>query len=133
MKSREQPQGNAFLGEYPWGGNLGNARHLTRDRPIGQGQDRVEGVAKWIVAPGSWGGCVRLEDMLGAMLGAIWWVITLPFRLLAWLVEWLGRLTALGLGFFLMVLGVAFGAGPLFIIGIPLFIVGLLITLRSLD
>jgi hypothetical protein len=33
----------------------------------------------------------------------------------------------------LMVLGVALWAGPLSIVGIPVFIVGLLITLRSLD
>ena len=71
--------------------------------------------------------------MLGAMLGAIWTVVTLPFRLLMWLVEWLGRLTALALGFVLMVVGVALWASPLLIIGIPVFIVGLLITLRSLD
>ncbi len=31
-----------------------------------------------------------------------------------------------------MVVGVALWAGPLFIIGIPVFIVGLLLTLRSL-
>jgi hypothetical protein len=71
--------------------------------------------------------------MLGAMLGAIWTVVTLPFRLLMWLVEWLGRLTALALGFVLMVVGVALWASPLLIIGIPVFVVGLLITLRSLD
>jgi hypothetical protein len=71
--------------------------------------------------------------MLGAMLGAIWTVVTLPFRLLMWLVEWLGRLTALALGFVLMVVGVALWASPLLIVGIPVFIVGLLITLRSLD
>jgi hypothetical protein len=32
-----------------------------------------------------------------------------------------------------MVLGVAIGAGPLALIGIPVFIVGLLLTLRALD
>ena len=31
-----------------------------------------------------------------------------------------------------MVLGVALGASPLFMIGIPLFIIGLIMTLRSL-
>lgn len=67
------------------------------------------------------------------MLGAIWSVATLPFRLLALGVEWLGRLTALALGFVMMVVGVAFWAGPLFFIGIPVFVIGLLITLRSLD
>jgi hypothetical protein len=71
--------------------------------------------------------------MIGVLFGTIWWVVLLPFRLLFRLVEWLGRLTALALGFALMVLGVALWAVPLFIIGIPVFIVGLLITVRSLD
>lgn len=71
--------------------------------------------------------------MLGAVIGSIWWVVSLPFRLLIGLVEWLGRLTALALGFVMMVVGVALWAGPLALVGIPLFIVGLLITLRSLD
>lgn len=71
--------------------------------------------------------------MLGAVLGTLWSVVTLPVRLLVWMVEWLGRITALALGFVLMVVGVALWAGPLFIIGIPLFVVGLFITVRSLD
>jgi hypothetical protein len=71
--------------------------------------------------------------MIGVMFGTLWWVVTLPFRLLIGVVEWLGRLTALALGFALMVVGVALWAVPLFFIGIPVFIVGLLITLRSLD
>jgi hypothetical protein len=66
------------------------------------------------------------------MLGAIWWVISLPFRLLAWLVELLGRLVALALGFVLMVLGMALSAGTVYILGIPLFLFGLLLTLRAL-
>lgn len=67
------------------------------------------------------------------MLGTLWSVVTLPFRLLAWSVEWLGRVTALVTGFVMMVVGVALWAGPLFVVGIPVFIVGLLVTLRSLD
>jgi hypothetical protein len=67
------------------------------------------------------------------MLGALWSVVTLPFRLLFGLVEWLGRLLAFGLGFVLMVIGVALWAGPLYLVGIPMFVGGLLITLRSLD
>jgi hypothetical protein len=70
--------------------------------------------------------------MLETVFGAIWSVITLPFRLVVWLVEVLGRLFGLVLGFALMVLGVALMAGPLIILGVPLFIVGLLLTLRSL-
>lgn len=70
--------------------------------------------------------------MLDTVFGTIWWLITLPFRLVVWLVEMLGRLTGLVLGFVMMVFGMALMAGPFFVIGVPLFIIGLLITLRSL-
>ena len=70
--------------------------------------------------------------MLDTVLGTLWTVITFPFRLVIWLVEMLGRLTGLVLGFVLMVFGMALMAGPFFIIGVPLFIIGLLLTLRSL-
>jgi hypothetical protein len=70
--------------------------------------------------------------MLNSMLGAIWSLVTFPFRLVLWVVELFGRILGLIVGFALMVLGVALWAGPLFLIGIPLFIVGLLLTLRSL-
>jgi hypothetical protein len=70
--------------------------------------------------------------MLKAMLGVLWTVVTFPFRLVLWVVDLLGRIMGLVVGFALMVLGVALWAGPLFLIGIPLFIVGLLLTLRSL-
>jgi hypothetical protein len=71
--------------------------------------------------------------MLETVFGTIWWVVTLPLRLLYRLVELFGRLTAFGLGFLAMVVGVAFWAGPLYLIGIPLFAVGLLVTLRALE
>jgi len=70
--------------------------------------------------------------MLENVFGAIWAIVTLPFRLVVGLVEALGRLVGLVFGFALMVIGVALWAGPLYLIGIPLFIVGLLLTLRSL-
>jgi hypothetical protein len=63
----------------------------------------------------------------------IWLMIVFPFRLVFHLIAWLGRLTALGVGFSLMVVGMALLAGPLFWVGIPLFIIGLLLTLRCLD
>jgi hypothetical protein len=66
------------------------------------------------------------------MLGVIWSILTLPIRLLAWTVDFLSRLTGLGIGFALMVLGVALGAGPSMALGIPVFVIGLLLTLRSL-
>ena len=70
--------------------------------------------------------------MLDVMLGTIWSVVTFPLRLVLRVVEMLGRLTGLVLGFALMVLGVALLAGPLYLLGIPVFVVGLLLTLRSL-
>ena len=70
--------------------------------------------------------------MLESVFGTIWAVLTLPFRLVVWVVETLGRLTGLVFGFCLMVVGVALLAGPLYVIGIPLFIVGLILTLRCL-
>jgi hypothetical protein len=69
--------------------------------------------------------------MMG-ILAAFWYLITLPFRVLIWVIGLLGRLTGLVVGFSLMVVGMALWAGPLFIIGIPVFIIGLLLTLRCL-
>jgi hypothetical protein len=67
------------------------------------------------------------------IISGVWFIITLPFRLIFWTIAWAGRLTAVLLGFSLMVLGMALWAGPLFFIGIPLFLVGLVLTLRCLD
>ena len=66
------------------------------------------------------------------MLGMLWSIFTLPFRVLAWTADFAGRLVGLAVGFALMVLGVAIGAGPSLAFGAPIFIVGLLLTLRSL-
>lgn len=71
--------------------------------------------------------------MLVTVFGTLWSVVLLPFRLLIGAVELFGRLVALALGFVLMVIGVAVCAGPLVIVGIPLFVVGLIITMRALD
>ena len=68
-----------------------------------------------------------------AVLAGIWFIVTLPFRLIFWLIAWAGRLTVVLLGFSLMVVGIALWAGPLFFLGIPLFLVGLVLTLRCLD
>jgi hypothetical protein len=70
--------------------------------------------------------------MLDAVFGTLWAILSFPFRLIGWTVDLAGRLTGLLVGFALMVLGVALGAGPLFMIGIPLFILGLILMLRSL-
>jgi hypothetical protein len=74
------------------------------------------------------GECASLK----VMLGTLWSVLTLPFRILAWVVELLGRLVAFVVGFVFMVIGVALWAGTFFIVGIPLFVFGLLLTLRAL-
>ena len=71
--------------------------------------------------------------MFVALLTVLWFVAALPFRLVFWTIAWMGRLTAVALGFSLMVVGMALWAGPLFFIGIPLFLVGLVLTLRCLD
>jgi hypothetical protein len=67
------------------------------------------------------------------LIAVLWFVASLPFRLLFWTIAWLGRLTALVLGFALMVIGIALWAGPWFFIGIPLFLSGLVLTLRCLE
>jgi len=66
------------------------------------------------------------------MLGVIWTILTLPIRLVVWVLDFLSRATGLAIGFALMVLGVALGAGPSLILGVPIFVIGLLLTLRSL-
>jgi hypothetical protein len=67
------------------------------------------------------------------MFRVLWLILTFPFRLVGWLVAMVGRFFGLVLGFVLMVVGVALGAGALFPIGIPVFLVGLILTLRSLS
>jgi hypothetical protein len=68
-----------------------------------------------------------------ALLGAMWFTISLPFRLVFRLTALLGRLVGVILGFLLMVVGMALSASPLFIVGIPLFVIGLVLTLRCLE
>ena len=70
---------------------------------------------------------------VGGVLGMLWAVVSLPFRLVIGIIEVVGRLVGISLGFVLMVVGVALWAGPFFILGIPLFLVGLLLTLRCLS
>jgi hypothetical protein len=74
-----------------------------------------------------------LGRAIAAVFSGLWFVVTLPFRLVFWMIALLGRLTGVVLGFLLMVLGMALLAGPLFIVGIPLFVIGLVLTLRCLE
>jgi hypothetical protein len=60
-------------------------------------------------------------------------ILTFPFRLIGKVIDVAGRLVVLIVGFLFMVLGIG-ALGPLGpTIGIPLFIVGLLLTLRALS
>jgi hypothetical protein len=68
-----------------------------------------------------------------ALLAAAWFVATLPFRLVFWVLAVLGRLAGIAVGFTLMVAGMFFLASPFFLIGIPLFVIGLVLTLRCLE
>jgi hypothetical protein len=74
----------------------------------------------------------RPGRLILGVVAALWYLITLPFRLLMGIIGILGRLAGIILGFSLMVVGMALWAGPFFIMGIPLFIIGLLLTLRCL-
>jgi hypothetical protein len=70
--------------------------------------------------------------VLVGLLGAAWFAIALPFRLVFGAIAWLGRLAGVAVGFVLMVAGMFLLAGPLVIVGIPLFLIGLVLTLRCL-
>lgn len=74
----------------------------------------------------------RSGSLIGSVFRLAWFLVTLPFRILFFLVGLVGRLFGVALGFTLMVVGMALWAGPFFLIGIPMFIIGLLLTLRSL-
>lgn len=67
-----------------------------------------------------------------ATLSAVWFVLTLPFRLVFGAISLLGRLTGVAVGFVLMAVGMAFCAGPFYLIGVPMFVIGLVLTLRCL-
>lgn len=68
----------------------------------------------------------------GLVVGTAWGLATLPFRLVFGLFGLIGRILALAVGFSLMVFGAALLAGPLVPVGIPLFAIGLLLSMRSL-
>jgi hypothetical protein len=66
------------------------------------------------------------------MLGALWWVVTLPFRLIGLALDLVGRAVGVGIGFVLMVVGVALCAAQWLPLGLPLFVVGLIVALKCL-
>ncbi len=67
------------------------------------------------------------------MLGAIWSILTLPFRLIAGVVAFCGRALGVVIGFGLIVAGVAFCSGAVYLLGVPFFVLGLLLMMKSLD
>jgi hypothetical protein len=106
-----------------WSRDPGAPRRRRRtDQPFDAGVQTAEQPNSWL-----WG------EMLTGLFAALWFVVSLPFRLVFGTIAWLGRLTAVVLGFVLMVVGMALWAGPLFFVGIPLFLVGLVLTLRCLE
>jgi hypothetical protein len=107
----------------------GRAREII-ERPGHQRVDRYEDTAARNTArPRSW----SWMGSIVTLLSATWFAISLPFRLVFWLIALLGRLTGVILGFLLMVVGMALWASPLFVVGIPLFVIGLVLTLRCLE
>jgi hypothetical protein len=106
-----------------WTGDPNTPRNQRRaDKPSGATTLELQQSSTWAFG----------QIFVGIVAG-VWFLLTLPFRLIFWLIAWAGRLTAVLLGFSLMVVGMALWAGPLFFIGIPLFLVGLVLTLRCLD
>lgn len=71
--------------------------------------------------------------ILGQAFRGLWSLITLPFRIVVGTIVVVSRLTGLILGFSLMVVGVALCADPFLIFGIPIFLLGLYMTLRNLS
>jgi hypothetical protein len=66
------------------------------------------------------------------MLDLIWGILTFPFRAIGWVVGLFGRAIGLAIGFSLMVAGVALWANGWLPVGLPVFVIGLLLTLRAL-
>jgi len=70
--------------------------------------------------------------LIDAVFSTIWFILTLPFRLVRGVLALIGRAAGVVVGLTFMVLGAALCAGPFLIVGAPLFLVGLLLTLRCL-
>jgi len=110
-----------------------DSRWQLRDLTAAEPQGRINGTSDHKVRVAEPLGSWLWRDLLGTSVAVLWLLITLPFRLIFRLIAWLGRLTAMLLGFVLMVVGIALWAGPLFFVGIPVFIIGLFVTLRCFD
>jgi hypothetical protein len=107
---------------------------IAAPRPMGVGRRRAGWGSGWGGVGSTIGGLVWTSGRaVLAVLGTVWSIATLPFRLVFWIIAWLGRLTGIAIGFAMMVAGMFFLAGPFFLIGIPLFLIGLVLTLRCLE
>jgi hypothetical protein len=111
-----------FSGGAPYRGQGAPGNRRRVDRLLATESPYVAESGLWLWAETLW-----------SVLGTLWYVITVPFRLVFWTIAWVGRVTGVLLGFSLMVIGIALGAGPLFFLGIPLCLVGLVLTLKCLD
>ncbi len=85
---------------------------------------------RWLDEPAS--PAAPRRDAFDLLFGTIWAILTLPFRLVFGIFGLLGRITGLVVGFSMMVAGAALSAGPLAMLGVPLFLVGLLVAMRSI-
>jgi hypothetical protein len=121
-----QSERMTYRSSGPWWAHPPTARgshcHTARPQPSSIVRGDLDQTESW-----------SLATLVLTLLRASWFVLVTPFRLAFSMIAWLGRLTALVVGFSLMVVGMAFLAGPFFWLGIPLFIVGLVLTLRCLD
>lgn len=70
--------------------------------------------------------------VIDAIFSTIWFILTLPFRIVRGVLSLIGRAAGVVIGLAFMVLGAALCAGPFALIGAPLFLVGLLLTLKCL-
>jgi hypothetical protein len=66
------------------------------------------------------------------MLDAIWAILTFPFRLIGWFVALCGRAVGLVIGFALMVAGVGLCAQQWLPVGLPVLVIGLLLTAKAI-
>ena len=120
-------QAQSESARYVWSG------HLWPRDATAPGVWKTNGAnpAREVQGVGQSGRWSSIEICLSAA-GIIWYLVTLPLRLIFLTIAWLGRLAAILLGFCLMVIGIALWASPLFYLGIPLFLVGLVSTLKCL-
>ncbi|QEH31628.1 hypothetical protein OJF2_00930 [Aquisphaera giovannonii] len=70
--------------------------------------------------------------LVAGLFRLAWFVVTLPIRLVLLVINLVGRLTGIAVGFGMMVVGMALCISPFFIVGVPVFVIGLLLTMRCL-